>query len=170
MVPLVEQELPTLPEHLSSPPPLVFSGVRVIQSLVLCVMFCRSLFVLCTFSFDHCVVCPSIYGFFTSLESSKKSLKIPKGQSESIYQRRTDNTMAKRTNNDHLQFYVCFKHKTKDGVTRTSLKTGGELRCSERVSSSCSTSDTRHVNLVTNPVITLLQSNDHISTCQLHTS
>jgi hypothetical protein len=42
-------------------------------------------------------------------------------------------------------------YKTKDRVTRTSLKTGGELRCSGRVSSSCSTSDTRHVNLVTNP-------------------
>ena len=30
-------------------------------------------------------------------------------------------------------------YKTKDRVTRTPLKTGGELRCSERVSSSCST-------------------------------
>jgi hypothetical protein len=29
-------------------------------------------------------------------------------------------------------------HKTKDRVTRTPLKTGGELRCSGRVSSSCS--------------------------------
>jgi hypothetical protein len=28
--------------------------------------------------------------------SNKKSLKIPKGQSESVYRRRTDNTMAKR--------------------------------------------------------------------------
>jgi hypothetical protein len=37
-------------------------------------------------------------------------------------------------------------HKTKDRVTRTPLKTGGELRCSGRVSSSCSTSDTRRVN------------------------
>jgi hypothetical protein len=37
--------------------------------------------------------------------------------------------------------------------TRTPLKTGGELRCSGRVSSSCSTSGTRRVNLVTNPVI-----------------
>jgi len=36
-VPLVEQELLTLPEHLSSPP--VFSGVRVTRSLVLCVCF-----------------------------------------------------------------------------------------------------------------------------------
>ena len=44
-------------------------------------------------------------------------------------------------------------HKTKDPVTRTPLKTGGELRCSGRVSSSCPTSGTRRVNLVTNPVI-----------------
>jgi hypothetical protein len=44
-------------------------------------------------------------------------------------------------------------HKTKDRVTRTPLKTGGDLRCSGRVSSSCSTSDIRRVNLVTNPVI-----------------
>jgi len=32
-------------------------------------------------------------------------------------------------------------HKTKDRVTRIPLKTGGDLRCSRRVSSSCSTSD-----------------------------
>jgi hypothetical protein len=38
-------------------------------------------------------------------------------------------------------------------VTRTSPKTGGELRCSGRVSCSCSTRDTRRVILVTNPVI-----------------
>ena len=36
-VPLAEQELITLPEHMSSPP--VFSGVRVTWSLVLCVRF-----------------------------------------------------------------------------------------------------------------------------------
>jgi hypothetical protein len=44
-------------------------------------------------------------------------------------------------------------YKTKDRLTRTPLKTGGELRCSERVNCSCSTSDTRRINLVTNPVI-----------------
>jgi hypothetical protein len=44
-------------------------------------------------------------------------------------------------------------HRTKDRVTRTPLKTGCELGCSGRVGSSCSTSDTRRVNLVTNPVI-----------------
>jgi hypothetical protein len=44
-------------------------------------------------------------------------------------------------------------YKTKDRVTRTPLKTGGELMCPWRVSSSCSTSDTHRVNLVTNLVI-----------------
>ena len=46
------QELLTLLEHLSSQP--VFSGVRVIRSLVLCVdrlSFC---------TFCHCVVCPLV--------------------------------------------------------------------------------------------------------------
>ena len=36
-VPLVKQELLTLPEHLSSPP--AFGGVHVARSLVLCVCF-----------------------------------------------------------------------------------------------------------------------------------
>jgi hypothetical protein len=44
-------------------------------------------------------------------------------------------------------------HKTKDRVTRTLPKTGVELGCSERVSNSCSTSDTCRVNLAANPVI-----------------
>ena len=42
-VALVEQWLPTLQEHLRSPP--VFSGVRVARTLVFCVVFSRSLFV-----------------------------------------------------------------------------------------------------------------------------
>ena len=43
-VSLVDQELLTLPEHLSST--LVISGVCVARSLVSCVVFCRLLFVL----------------------------------------------------------------------------------------------------------------------------
>jgi hypothetical protein len=44
----------------------------------------------------------------------KKSLKIPKGQSESVYRRRTDNTMAKRkkykrTNNDLQNIHIKLK-------------------------------------------------------------
>jgi hypothetical protein len=46
-------------------------------------------------------------------------------------------------------------HKIKDRVTRTPLKSGGELRYSERVSSYCSTSGFRRVNLVTNLVIVM---------------
>ena len=44
-------------------------------------------------------------------------------------------------------------HKTKDRVTRTSLNTGGELGCSVRGRSSRSSSGSRRVNLVTNPVL-----------------
>jgi hypothetical protein len=65
-VPLVEHELPTLPEHLSSPS--VFIGVRVTQSLVLCVCFVNRCLSFCTFSFGRCVVCSSsIYGFWLPL-------------------------------------------------------------------------------------------------------
>jgi uncharacterized protein (UPF0333 family) len=62
-----------------------------------------------------------------------------------IRKRRTDNTMGKKkkykkTNND-LQNIT---HKTKDRVIQTPLKTGGELRCFGRVSSSCFTSSKIH--------------------------
>jgi hypothetical protein len=61
-VSLVEQELLTLPEHLSSPS--VFSGVRVTRSLILCVCFVDRCLPFSLFSFGHCVVCSSsIYGF-----------------------------------------------------------------------------------------------------------
>jgi len=62
-VSLVEQELITLPEHLSSP--LVFSGVCVTRSLVVYVCFVDRCLSFCTFSFGHCFVCSSsIYGFW----------------------------------------------------------------------------------------------------------
>jgi hypothetical protein len=65
-VPLVKQELCTLPEHLSSP--LVFSGVLVTRFLVLCAFFLDRCLSFCPFSFDHCVVCTSsIYGFWLPL-------------------------------------------------------------------------------------------------------
>jgi hypothetical protein len=59
-----------------------------------------------------------------------------------------NNTMAKRKKDK--QRSTKHAHKT---VTRITLKTGCELMCSGRVSSSCSTSGTRRVNLVTNPLI-----------------
>ena len=63
---LVEQELLTLPEHLSSPP--VFSGVRVTRFLAWYVCFVDRCLSFCTFSFGHCVVCSSAtYGFWLPL-------------------------------------------------------------------------------------------------------
>jgi hypothetical protein len=74
-VPLVEQELPTLPGHLSSPP--VFTGVRVTRFLVLYVCFVDRCLSFCTFSFGHCVVCSSsIYGFWLSLWYLQLFLRI----------------------------------------------------------------------------------------------
>ena len=88
-VPLVEQQLLSLPDHLSSP--TVFSEVRVTRSLVYkCVRFVDCCLSCCPFSFGYCVVCTSsIYGFwlppfgilkplFVLLQQSyyKKSLKI----------------------------------------------------------------------------------------------
>ena len=77
----------------------------------------------------------------------KKSLKIPKRYSESV-NRRTDNTMAKRKSTKGQT--TIYKTYTKDRLTRTPLKPGGELRCSGRESSRCFTSGTRHIrnNLV----------------------
>ena len=54
-VPLVGQELRTLPEHSSSPP--VFSGVRVTRFLVLYLWFVHRCLSFYPFSFGHCVLC-----------------------------------------------------------------------------------------------------------------
>jgi hypothetical protein len=65
-VSLMEQELCTLPKHLSSPP--VFSGVRVTPSLVLYVCSVDCYLYFWTFPLGHCgVCCSSIYGFWLPL-------------------------------------------------------------------------------------------------------
>jgi len=67
----------------------------------------------------------------------KTSLKIPTGYSESVNRRRTDNTMQKqKRTKEQTTFYKILHRK---------LNIGGELTCFGRVSSSCSTSDTRRV-------------------------
>jgi len=67
-VPLVELELLTLPEHLSLPP--VFSGVRVIRSLVLCV--CLQI-VVCPFVLFLLAIVLSVLRYTDSLVSSNYS-------------------------------------------------------------------------------------------------
>ena len=102
-VTLVGQERITLPEHLRSSP--VFSGIRVVWSLALCVdrccpfvllsfgycVVCSSVFWLlcCLFfcllaivlsvllSFSHCVVCPSVFWPLCCLSFSELRILIP---------------------------------------------------------------------------------------------
>ena len=53
----------TFPSGALDPPG--FYLVSAVQSLVFCVVFCRSLFIIFSFSFGNCIVCPSsIYGFW----------------------------------------------------------------------------------------------------------
>ena len=80
-------------------------------------------------------------------------MKIPKGQSESYIEEEQTTQWPKEKVQKYKQRSTKHTYKTKDRVTRTPLKTGDELRFSGMVSSSCSTSGTRCVNLVTNPVI-----------------
>ena len=81
-------------------------------------------------------------------------MKIPKGnQNPYIEEKQTTQWPKEKVQNDK-QRSTKHTHKTKDRVTRTPLKTEGELRCSrtgapEVVSSSYSTSGSHHVYLVT---------------------
>jgi hypothetical protein len=88
-----------------------------------------------------------IAGIQEEFEDTKEVVRIRKSKKDIQHngQRQKD----KRTNNDPQNI----THKTKGRVTRTPLKTEDELRCSGRVSSSCSTSYTRRLILVTNPDI-----------------
>ena len=81
-------------------------------------------------------------------------MKIPKGGNQNLYIEEEQTTQwSKEKVQKDKQRSTKHTYKTTDRVTRTPLKTGGEIRCSRRVSSSSSTSETLHVNLITNPVI-----------------
>ena len=76
----------------------------------------------------------------------KKSLKIPKGGNQNLYIEEQTKQCSKEKLQKDKQRSTEHTYKIKDRVTRTPLNTGGELRCSGRVSSSCSTSGTCHLN------------------------
>ena len=81
-------------------------------------------------------------------------MEIPKGGNQNPYidEEQTTQWPKEKVQKDK-QRSTKHTYKTKDRVARTPLKTGGEIRCFGRVSSSGTISDTRRVNLVTNPVI-----------------
>ena len=84
---------------------------------------------------------PKGVNIFWAQSNISLSLKIPKVQSESVYieEEQTAQWSKEKVQKDK-QRSTKHTYKTKDRVTRTPSKTGGELRCSGRVSSSCSTS------------------------------
>jgi hypothetical protein len=93
----MEQELLTLPEHLSSP--LVFSGVRK-SKITLVLIKATDLNIYCK--------------------------KIPKGNQNSYIERQTTQWPSEKVQK-HKQRSTKHTHKTKDRVTRTPLKTGGDV-------------------------------------------
>jgi hypothetical protein len=134
-------------------------------------MFCRSLFVLLHFFFWplRCLFFFDIRFLITSLVSSNSSEGPTNDHAtvwvssvlhffswgEGIFIMQKD----KQRSTKHT-------HKTKDRVTQTPLKTGGELMCSGRVNCSCSTSGTHRVNLVTSTVISHERGKDR----EVHTT
>ena len=71
LVPLVEDELLTLPKRLSSPS--VFSGVHILQSFIFLVGIVNHSLSICP-SFGHCFNCPLIFtALITPLVSSNFS-------------------------------------------------------------------------------------------------
>jgi hypothetical protein len=62
-----------------------------------------------------------------------KSLKIPKGQSETVNRRRTATQRPNEKVQKDKQRSTKHTYKTKDRATRTPLNTGGEHRCSGNI-------------------------------------
>ena len=77
-------------------------------------------------------------------EDTKRVIKIRKQTTQWQKEKKVQNDKQRSTKHTHT---------TKDRVIRSPLKTGVELRCSGRASSSCPTNITRRVNLVINPAI-----------------
>ena len=82
-----------------------------------------------------------IHKYHEELEDTKEVHVVSSSKSKNDRQHNGHKKQDTRTNND-LQKLT---HKTKDCVTRTPAKTGGKIRFSRRVSSSCSTSGSRHI-------------------------
>ena len=89
--------------------------VSVIMSITIVTLnhYSVRLFHICVVGvYDILLLCVCIYVYVcVTIYPWKKSLKIPKGQSESVYRGRTDNAMAKRkrTKNDLQNIHIKLK-------------------------------------------------------------
>ena len=83
----------------------------------------------------------------TNKDWSTRTVLRPKGFAEAVNRRITNNTIVKwKKTNNYLQNTT--QNNYNDCETQTSPKNGGEVRCSGRVSSSCSTSGISRITLV----------------------
>ena len=83
----------------------------------------------------------------------KKKIKDTKGVIRSRKLKKNRQHNGKKRIKEQINDQQSTRQKTKDRVTRIPLKTGSELRCPRRVSSSFSTCGTRCDTLITNHVI-----------------
>jgi len=75
-----------------------------------------------------CIIYPIVYSCGLS-KHIKKSLKIPSGNQNSYIKEEQTTQWQKEKVQKDKQRSTKHTHKTKDRVTRSPLKTGGELRC-----------------------------------------
>ena len=149
---LVEQVLRTLPEHMTSSP--VFNVARHLSFYV---VFCTPLFVLFILDIELSVflqIMSSDYRFrISKLFSKNKRYNDQQIQRDKVTNNDQHIQRDKVTNNDQhnttqISNVLATRTPLKDKC-RATLKTGDEVMCSGRVSSTCSTSCIDHVTFVT---------------------
>ena len=91
-------------------------------------------------------------------ETFKKETKDTKGTVKLINLKQTDNAMAKNEKDKQTTAHTTQHRKLKNKQQEPHQKTRGDLRCSGRISRSCSTCVTRRVAyVITNPVNSLIR-------------
>jgi hypothetical protein len=83
--------------------------------------------------------------YFKQFRSLRRVWRYQRGNQNLYIEEKQTTQWPKKNVQKDKQRSTKYTHKTKDRVTRTPLKTGGELGCSGRIDSSCSTSGTRCV-------------------------
>ena len=86
------------------------------------------------------------------MKLSKKIWRYHRGNQNSYIEEEQTKQLPKEKGQTDNQRSTKHTHKTKDRVTQTPLRIGGEIRCSGGVDSSCSTSGTRRGNLASIPI------------------
>ena len=108
-------------KHLIMSSPPVFRGVRVSRSLVLCVCFVGRCLFFCPFSFGHCVVCPSIYGFWLPLWYLQIILKVERYSLIMECKRRTIDLKHYSMNTSEYAPHLCQQVNRKINILKAQI-------------------------------------------------